>query len=170
MALYTGARRSEQYGMIWRDVDFANEIITIPKSKHRTVRYIRINSAAKRTLQALLPFRKGDDSPVCPGGMGRRGYLNRWFFECVVKAGLADVVWHTLRHTFISRLATRGVDIASIKELAGHHSMSTTMEYIHLTPEHLREAEEKAAPQVETDTKTDTKPKRAHQKPAAYII
>ena len=151
--------------MIWRDVDFANEIITIPKSKHRKVRYIRMNSAARRTLQDFLLFRIGDDSSVCPGGMGRKGYLNRWFFECVAKAGLAGVLWHTLRHTYISRLAMRGADIASIKELAGHRSMSTTMKYIHLAPEHLREAAEKAAPQVETDTKS----KMAHRKPAVYI-
>jgi site-specific recombinase XerD len=39
---------------------------------------------------------------------------------------------HILRHTFCSHLAMRGVPPLSIKELAGHRSLRTTMRYMHL--------------------------------------
>jgi integrase len=41
---------------------------------------------------------------------------------------------HILRHTFCSRLAMLGVPAITIKELAGHTSMRTTLRYMHLSP------------------------------------
>jgi hypothetical protein len=40
---------------------------------------------------------------------------------------------HILRHTFCSRLAARNVPMLTIKELAGHVSIETTMRYMHLS-------------------------------------
>src|SRR5215469_13466210 len=42
IALHTGMRRSEQYGMQWEFVDLKNGLITIPRSKHGDVRYVRM--------------------------------------------------------------------------------------------------------------------------------
>jgi len=36
-----------------------------------------------------------------------------------------------------------GVDLATLKELMGHSSITTTMRYVHPTPEHKRNAVEK---------------------------
>jgi integrase len=47
---------------------------------------------------------------------------------------------YDLRHTFGSRSAMAGVDLATLKELMGHSNISTTMRYVHPTPEHKREA------------------------------
>ena len=47
---------------------------------------------------------------------------------------------YDLRHTFGSRSAMAGVDLATLKELMGHSNISTTMRYIHPTPEHKRQA------------------------------
>lgn len=144
IALYTGMRRSEQYGLLWYDVNFTTSLITIRRSKHGKARYVRITPPVKSALQPLLRFSRGDDSPVCPGGMSREGYRNRWFFECAEKAGLADVIWHSLRHTYISRAVMKGIDIKTVKELAGHKTITMTDRYAHLAPDHLREAAEKA--------------------------
>ena len=38
---------------------------------------------------------------------------------------------HILRHTFCSRLAARDVPMLTIKDLAGHASIETTMRYMH---------------------------------------
>ncbi|WP_395825558.1 tyrosine-type recombinase/integrase [Archangium minus] len=43
-----------------------------------------------------------------------------------------DGALHILRHTFCSHLAMRGVPPLSPKELAGHRSLRTTMQYMHL--------------------------------------
>ena len=47
------------------------------------------------------------------------------------KAGLANVTWHTLRHTFASRLNRNGADLVTVKELLGHADIKTTMRYAH---------------------------------------
>ena len=47
---------------------------------------------------------------------------------------------YDLRHTFGSRSAMAQVDLPTLKELMGHSNISTTMRYVHPTPEHKREA------------------------------
>ena len=49
---------------------------------------------------------------------------------------LKDVTWHVFRHTYISRLVMAGVDIRTVQELAGHKSISMTVRYSHLSPDH----------------------------------
>ena len=51
-----------------------------------------------------------------------------------------DVVFHSLRNTYISRLAMAGVDIRTVQELAGHKSITMTMRYAHLAPQHKQKA------------------------------
>jgi hypothetical protein len=41
------------------------------------------------------------------------------------------VSWHTLRHTFASRLVNRGVDIVTVQQLLGHSTVTVTMRYTH---------------------------------------
>jgi integrase len=41
---------------------------------------------------------------------------------------------HKLRHTFVTRLAAAGVLPLSIRDLAGHTRLETTMRYMHLLP------------------------------------
>jgi integrase len=66
----------------------------------------------------------------------------RRLFESAKKlAGLGkDVVFHSLRHTYISRLVMAGVDIRTVQELAGHRTITMTMRYAHLGPEHKKRA------------------------------
>jgi site-specific recombinase XerD len=46
-------------------------------------------------------------------------------------SGRRASTWHTLRHTFASRLLDRGVDIITVKELLGHSAVIVTMRYTH---------------------------------------
>jgi integrase len=53
-------------------------------------------------------------------------------FKAILKrAGLTGITWHTLRHTFASRLTRSGVDLVTVKELLGHSTINTTMRYAH---------------------------------------
>jgi site-specific recombinase XerD len=47
------------------------------------------------------------------------------------EADIEGVTWHTLRHTFASRLLERGADIMTVKELLGHSTVTVTMRYTH---------------------------------------
>ena len=52
-----------------------------------------------------------------------------------------DVIFHSLRHTRVdSRLVLAGVDVRTVQELAGHKTITMTMRYAHLAPEHKRRA------------------------------
>lgn len=47
---------------------------------------------------------------------------------------------YDLRHTALTRMAKAGVDLPTLRELAGQASIQMTMRYLHPTPEHKRTA------------------------------
>jgi integrase len=51
-----------------------------------------------------------------------------------------DVVWHTLRHTFASRLAQKGVQLSVLKDLMGHRTIQTTMQYAKISGKNTKDA------------------------------
>lgn len=68
-------------------------------------------------------------------------YFSRRFKIACKAAGLdKSIHFHSLRHSFASNLAQRGVSIYTIKELLGHSSITTTQIYSHLNMDSLREA------------------------------
>lgn len=139
LAIHTGMRSSEQYGLEWTSVNFERHLLTIPRSKHGEARHIQLNAAALSALKTLLPNMERSNFVF-------RGVQNSryWFEKAVVaEAGIRDFHWHDLRHTFASRLAMSGVDIRAIQELMGHRNITTTMRYAHLTPAHLQSAVER---------------------------
>ena len=54
------------------------------------------------------------------------------------KAELKGVTLHTLRHTFASQLVMAGVPLRDVQELMGHQSFETTLQYAHLSEEHVK--------------------------------
>ncbi len=137
IAIHTGMRRAEQYNAEWSWVDFENCILTVPRSKHGEKRRVYLNDAALAALQMLWQFSKGKgrvfahlyDSERTKGA-------REWFERAVREAGITNFRWHDLRHTFGSRLVMRGVDIRTVQELMGHKTISVTLRYAHLAPQH----------------------------------
>ena len=71
------------------------------------------------------------------------------------KEGLGkDVVFHTLRHTYISRLVRTGVSLRTVQELAGHKEIKMTMRYAHLAPEQKRQAVDELEREVPSEFTT----------------
>lgn len=53
--------------------------------------------------------------------------------EVPVSESGVTMPWHSLRHTFGTECAARGVPVPVIKELMGHSSIATTMRYVTVT-------------------------------------
>ena len=139
IALGTGVRRAEQYRITWPTVNFNRKEIIIPKTKFGPARTVHIIPAVERALKALknLPltpreWKKGMPSKV-PLQCVFAIHENRtWFTSAVKRAKLKDVHWHVLRHTFISRLIQKGVNLKVVQVAAGHRTFAMTARYSHL--------------------------------------
>ena len=62
------------------------------------------------------------------------------FKNACTRAGIKNLRFHDLRHTFATRLVLAGVDLATVSKLLGHSSIQMTMRYAHPTPEALKNA------------------------------
>jgi site-specific recombinase XerD len=163
IAVNTGMRRSEQFGLQWDNVNFNSEFITIPRSKHGEVRHIPMNKTVQKIFQEL-PSRLRSKW-VFPSGnietpMDIRNFVHRIFLPADSKANIKDFRWHDLRHTFASRLAMSGENLRTVQELMGHKTISMTMKYSHLSPSHLKDAVgrlDRKPTDTSTDTSQDTK-------------
>jgi integrase len=165
IALHTGMRPSEQYGLTWERVDLVRKFITIPKSKNGNTRHIPLNSIALGAFQELFARSRGQGRVfVNIHGEPPRGYKH-WFGPAVLQAGVSGFTWYCLRHTFASRLVMAGVDLRTVAELMGHKTIQMTMRYARLAPAHKLAAVERLAggwrPEAPTDTRTDTREERA---------
>lgn len=78
--------------------------------------------------------------------------LRKRWANAVAAAGIEDFRFHDPRHTFASRLATRGVDLAVLRELLGHRDFEMTLRYAHLAPSRLKEAVAVLVPNVQTSS------------------
>lgn len=65
---------------------------------------------------------------------------------------------HVLRHTFASHFMMNGGDVLTLQKILGHQSITMTMRYAHLSPDHLADAI-KYAPHIPMDTKWTTEGK-----------
>jgi len=153
LALNTGVRLSEQYGLPWENVSLPLRMLTIPRSKNGSMRHVPLNQGAVKALEALRKQHPGSKL-VCGGAKETR----RWFEPALADAKVLNFSWHCMRHTFASRLVMAGVDIRTVQELLGHRTIGMTVRYSHLAPKHTLAAVERldAPTETPTDTTTDT--------------
>ena len=67
--------------------------------------------------------------------------IQRRFSHLAKKLGLSGAHFHTLRHTFATRLLELGVDVKTVSALLGHSSARATLDfYVHSLGEQQRAA------------------------------
>jgi len=137
VAVHTGMRKSELFGLKWNRVNFDQGIISVLDTKNTERRDIPMDETVKATLQALP--RTGDHVFSNENGQGF-GSVRKSFDSAVRKSGITDFRFHDLRHTFASNLVMEGVDIMTVKELMGHKDLTMTLRYAHLATNHKTRA------------------------------
>lgn len=144
--LKTGLRKSELVNLRWEDIDFRRKCMRIEsnedwRTKTGNTREIPIADDLVRILNKLP---KTSDYVFLNSNGNKYGFhLTERVKRLAKSIGISNMTVHALRHTFISHLVMNGVDLVSIKELAGHSDIKTTMRYAHLAPGHLRKSIDK---------------------------
>jgi integrase len=143
-AAFTGLRMGELLALQWRDVDLDRRVlrvrgswsgheVTLPKSGK--VRSVPIAPQVTRALTDLRPTaRAGLVFPGRRGHLDRRS-LRRRYRQAQQAAGLRDLRFHDLRHTFATTMVAH-TSIVRVQEWMGHSDLHSTLRYLHYTPRH----------------------------------
>ena len=156
-AARTGMRLGELLGLEWGSIDFLGRFIEVRQAfsrhrltspKNRRIRRVDMSQQLTevlkqhRTAMRTESLKRGTPMPewVFTHQSGKRltatNMANRIFHRCLEKAGLRQVRFHDLRHSFASILIQQGESLAYVKEQMGHHSIQITVDiYGHLAPE-----------------------------------
>jgi integrase len=139
IALHTGMRLSEILTLRHCNLDFHSGLILIPDSKNGEPRHIPMDS----TVASLLTDypRRPNSELVFANKAGER-YLEirGGFNNACERAGISDLHFHDLRHSYSSFWVMSGGDIYALQHLLGHKSIVMTQRYAHLSPEFKRAA------------------------------
>ena len=144
-----GLRCFEARNVQLSDLDFERAALHVRQGKGAKDRYVPLSQHLIRGLKHYIQTEKpkqwlfnGQPQADRSGTSVRGGdfdgrYSQRgvqWAItQAVKKAGISkDVSVHTLRHTYATHLLEDGLDILTIKDLLGHHSIDTTMIYLHV--------------------------------------
>jgi integrase len=146
-AILTGLRQKEQFGLQWKDVDMERGLLTLMATKSGDVQYAPLNQEAQAFLESLDTWQSSkwvfpSQNPATHVDPTK---VRRKYRKAVKLAGIPWVTWHDLRHTFASRLAMRGVPLATIAALLRHSTTCLVKRYAHLSPAYLKEAVEEVS-------------------------
>jgi integrase len=112
-------------------VDWEKSVLDVFAPKTGKVRVIPMNAETRRILETWVKGKRNEFIFYHYGTGKPFVDLSAGLALARQKAGITGVTWHTLRHTFASRLLDRGVDIVTVKELLGHSTVLVTMRYLH---------------------------------------
>ena len=150
LSLQTGLRIGELCGLKWQDIDFSSNVLHVrrtiqrlpaqdkggrnktilventPKSEH-SIRSVPISNVIRSDLLNLKQkssssYVFGHKNPTEPR------LITYWFKKIIKELGLPNYRFHSLRHTFATRCLEKGVNIATISALLGHHSIKMTLD------------------------------------------
>ncbi len=147
LAVDCGLRFGEIASLTWEDCDLDKEHMLIRDPKSRANRYAFMTKRVKKILQQMCIL-DGMSGLIFldknANKMARISNSFRVIADSLFNEGVEDrrlrVCFHTLRHTFASRLVEAGISLYEVKELMGHSDFMMTQRYSHLSPEGLRNA------------------------------
>jgi integrase len=146
LALYAGLRRGEVCNLEWNDIDFENNLIDIKPKMHlkwspktnTSIRKAPIHPYLKEYLLDLKKISNDKTSFVCfyKERFNRLNEQVLTHYVIRIKASLGlpkEFCFHSLRHTFVSKMAEFGVPTYHISKIIGHSNTNITEQvYTHL--------------------------------------
>jgi integrase/recombinase XerD len=121
--------------------------LTAEQTKGRQPRTVFLPQKLRDELTAYLVLRTGakPEHPLFVTA-GRKAFsanvMAQHFHYLFKKAGIAGASSHSMRRSFITNLATKGIGVRVLASLAGHRSISVTQRYIDVNDEMKRNAVE----------------------------
>ncbi len=147
--LQTGIRVSELANLRMQDIDLLKPSVTV-LGKGKQAREIALEKKGIQALKSYLAVR--------PDSLSERLFLNykgepiseRGIRKLVVKytkaAGITKrVSCHTLRHTFATYKAEKGVSPFQLQQWLGHANLNTTQIYVHLGKQNAKKIMEQTS-------------------------
>lgn len=120
-ALETAMRAGEILGLRWRDIDTAQRVATLPRTKNGDMREVPLSARALELL-AILPR---EDGPCFGLESAQRDAL---FRKARNAAGLSGFTFHDTRATAIHRLSKK-LDVLQLARMIGHRDINSLRHY-----------------------------------------
>jgi integrase len=141
IALLTGMRRANVFGMRWENVNLEKGMLVVEadETKAGSRLLVPLNAHAVAILESLPGPREGR-----VWGDMTEVWSSAWK-AATKRAGVAWCRFHDLRHTWASWHAMNGTDLSVLQQLGGWHTPQMVQRYAHLSPEHLAEAAKRVA-------------------------
>ena len=139
IALTTGMRVSEIFGLNWSDVQKREGLIAVrAKLKGGKTRYVPLTPELAEEI-GRYPVTLGQDRifPADPGAKGQRQRVDKSFDTVLELAEIEAFRFHDLRHTFASWYMMNGGDLYELAKILGHSNIKMTERYAKLAKGHL---------------------------------
>lgn len=148
LAVKTGLRFGELIALKWKDIDFKAGTLTVSRNIVHSIEGSPKNNRARiipltnEVIEMLCRKEKDNEYIFCNSNREplHYTYCRKKLHRFCKLAGIRIINWHTLRHSFASHLAARGVSVFAIKDLLGHSDIKMTMRYSHVNLPVLRNA------------------------------
>ncbi|MFT8632663.1 MAG: tyrosine-type recombinase/integrase [Liquorilactobacillus ghanensis] len=158
LAIYTGARLGELQALTWKDINFNFRTISITKSWHEGLqefkdtknesskRVIRVNESVLNVLKELKVKNKNMIFKNQYNTIPTSSAVNKTLRECLKACEIdkPSLHFHSLRHTHVAFLLSKGIDLYIISKRLGHSDISTTSRvYSYLIDEYRMKSDNK---------------------------
>jgi len=141
-----GLRAGEIFSLTWEHIDLDRGMICLRDTKGNNNRFAHMTEKIKSIFANKQP---GENNAfVFPDRNGEKmKSISNTFDRVVKELGFNDnvkdrrhrVVFHTLRHTYASRLVEKNVDLYLVQKCLGHSTIKMTERYSHFHPEKLKQ-------------------------------
>ena len=143
----TGVRASECIALNLDDIDINSGVVKVKQGKGKKDRNTYISEACSYYLELYLESRS-DNEPAL--WVGRQGRLCVRSIQHIVerigeRAGVEGAHPHRFRHSIATDLVRRNAPITAVQTFLGHESINTTMGYVKVADEEVKNLHKKLA-------------------------